>query len=621
MNIEKITKLFCISSVLLPFCTVFIIDNSLAKGVISGKYFWFYGSMVLVSMATLISLFVCRQKFRFVLQDLFVIAFCLLAIFLSYIKVGAVTTKPTLLLILLLLYFSLRVLFIQYKNTELWLSFFILIGGLIEVVWGLGQLYGFADSQHRIFITTGSFFNPAPFAGYLAIVLPLSIYFIINKETEYKLLSAIIKYSSATVCLTIILILPATISRASWLAAIAGCITVFVGHYSIWLKSFYKKHNKWICPVVIVYLLVFYLALTNIYHLKKDSADGRLLMWKIAYKTAIRHPWGVGLGGFPVATGETQIAYFEGEEATANEKLLVGSPEYAFNEYLQIAIESGVAGLSLFFIIMGFAVRNLLLNKKYGLLGALVALLVFAFFSYPFNVLPFMIILVFLLVASRREETGLPKISIKNHLLIINLSGISTFVCLFVAFRQWPVYKAYQHWEQVQNLYLLGFYKDASEKYENLYPYLNDRADFLFEYAQCLSKQVVDSESHSNMTMIEMNSMLSRSNVVLHRAMQTGCDPMFYAVMGKNFQVMKKNKQAELCYLKATYLVPNRLYPWYLLTKLYSEMGLTSHAKKTAEIVLKKEPKVQSSAIKEMRKEVEKILNELPRSRAVEVSR
>jgi tetratricopeptide (TPR) repeat protein len=78
-------------------------------------------------------------------------------------------------------------------------------------------------------------------------------------------------------------------------------------------------------------------------------------------------------------------------------------------------------------------------------------------------------------------------------------------------------------------------------------------------------------------------------------------------MIGKNYQAMHEYDLAEAAFLKAANLVPNRLYPWYLLTKLYDEMGLKDKVYETATIVQTKEPKIQSPAIDEMREEVGKI--------------
>ena len=57
------------------------------------------------------------------------------------------------------------------------ISCLIIIGGY-EAFLGFRQLYGFSVSNHSLYALTGSFYNPGPYMGYLAMVLPV-IYYII----------------------------------------------------------------------------------------------------------------------------------------------------------------------------------------------------------------------------------------------------------------------------------------------------------------------------------------------------------------------------------------------------------------------------------------------------------
>ena len=87
---------------------------------------------------------------------------------------------------------------------------------------------------------------------------------------------------------------------------------------------------------------------------------------------------------------------------------------------------------------------------------------------------------------------------------------------------------------------------------------------------------------------------------------------MFYNVRGRNLHEMKKYDEAEECFINSTYLLPERIYPYYLLTKLYADSAYYQPPKmhQAALAVLDKEPKVHSMAINEMRAEVEKLLKE-----------
>jgi tetratricopeptide (TPR) repeat protein len=171
------------------------------------------------------------------------------------------------------------------------------------------------------------------------------------------------------------------------------------------------------------------------------------------------------------------------------------------------------------------------------------------------------------------------------------LAGVLTVAgCLY---SRYPTWEAYRQWSRGKVLYHSGAYESAAKEYAGLYPALSDQLGFLFEYAQILSK----------------SGRYEASNEVLQKAVRLSCDPMLYNVMGKNRQAMKEYAEAEACFLKAAHIVPNRIYPWYLLANLYVETGETVKARETAKIVLTKEPKVQSQAVREMRKKIEKIIN------------
>ena len=50
---------------------------------------------------------------------------------------------------------------------------FILLG-IVEAIGGLGQLYGVVLSHHSQYLLTGSFYNPGPYSGFLAMIFPIA---------------------------------------------------------------------------------------------------------------------------------------------------------------------------------------------------------------------------------------------------------------------------------------------------------------------------------------------------------------------------------------------------------------------------------------------------------------
>ena len=58
------------------------------------------------------------------------------------------------------------------NHSFLFFSFILL--GIIEAIWELGQLYGVVLSHHSQFLLTGSFYNPGPYSGFLAMIFPIA---------------------------------------------------------------------------------------------------------------------------------------------------------------------------------------------------------------------------------------------------------------------------------------------------------------------------------------------------------------------------------------------------------------------------------------------------------------
>ena len=87
---------------------------------------------------------------------------------------------------------------------------------------------------------------------------------------------------------------------------------------------------------------------------------------------------------------------------------------------------------------------------------------------------------------------------------------------------------------------------------------------------------------------------------------------MILNMLGRNAQESSEYGKAEKYLLRSTRRLPERVYPHYLLVKLYAEPEYFDRIKliREAKCVLNAEPKVNSTAIREMRQEVKKILKD-----------
>lgn len=565
----------------LVLCTVFATDNHLANGLVMGKVCWFHLSMLCLFIGLLgICLFEKRLRFSFSLPDGLIL---LLAGATLVTYDWSLNPEPEKLLFggqLLLWWFGLRFLFEQYTSLRFYFLFILLLTGWIEAVWGLSQLYGYSYSNHSLFRLTGSFFNPGPYSGYLAITLPIGLWMILR----FQKLSNLIGW----ICTgTILLILPAGMSRSAWLAALIACGWLFWIERIGWAKTkkFILNISKKSLFLYIILIIGIGLLFSGLYNLKKDSADGRLLMWKITAQAISKQPiQGVGLGGFPATYANEQGNYFNTGQAIGQEPFVAGCPEYAFNEYLQIGLEQGVIGLLLFLLWIGITCLQGIRSKQYGSVGGLIALSIFALSSYPLQLPSFWVVLLLLgATCVTQTNTFSSSIGIKIIVCLLLFGSASLFG------RQKKYYKAYQEWKQLQVLYKNNAYTSITDDYVAWHTQLKHKPEFLFEEAQCLHKAERYKEAIH----------------VLELAKQLSGDPMIRYMLAKNWQALKNYPQAESELLQAIAILPERIYPYYLLTKLYAEPDFYQPVKlrEVAKIVLTKEAKVESSAIREMREE------------------
>lgn len=463
----------------------------------------------------------------------------------------------------------------------------IVLGGM-EAIWGLRQIYGLVASNHSLYALTGSFYNPGPYSGYLAMIFPLCLYEWLNlKERTERTWAEQGKYYIALgVMLLILCVLPAGMSRSAWIAAAISGTWVY-GMRVSWgsrLKEFGRKYKKRLVLACIVGGSIVVMIGYALFQLKATSANGRLFMWKVSTLAIAESPViGHGTGNFVSAYGRAQENYFENGEFSETEELVAGSPEYAFNEYLQVAMEYGIPFLLVVSLVIVFCLWKGSSEGRIGICGGVISFLVFSFSSYPMQIPGFAVTFYLLLAAC---AIGRSK--------VILFLFISMMALLGTYYWKNNQYAACKDWYRSKMLYNIGAYQSAKEDYGKLYPELANRGAFLFEYGYSLHKL----KEYDNSTRI------------LEEAMAHSNDPMILNIIGKNYQALGDYEKAEEYLIRSTHRLPGRIYPYYLLAKLYAEPQYLQpeKLKYAAEIVLTKEPKVQSTAVREMREEVKKLL-------------
>ena len=485
----------------------------------------------------------------------------------------------------------------------------LLLAGLVQEIAGLRQLYGYGLSNHARFRVTGTFHNPAPLGGFLALVSGIALDRIVRLgrplarylgwrgwSPKLLLLPGFWIFGlSGLFLLGVLLLLPATQSRIAWLGALTALLIVgwepLVRPLRRWLRE-----RKWVAWVLVPLAgLVLVGGTTAAYRMKARSADGRLLMWKTTLRMVADRPWdGVGPGRFSGVYGDYQAAWLSSPHASDSERQVAGSSGAAFNDYLQLAAELGLPGLLLMVVVLFFAFRGFRRRWRSGGCGfaaALAAFSVFAAASYPLQLLSFRVLWMLLVavgIGGLYDARPVSGVRAGDRIG----SGVVLGFCLVVSalsfWTAWPLRRTYAAWGRLEPLYRMERFETVATDYERLAPALGAEPSFLFEWANVRNK-VGDPTG---------------SIAILERAAGLSSDPMLYNLLGNNYRALGDYPSAERAYLRAWAVVPGRLYPLYLLTDLYRESGQEARMRAMGRRVLEFDERVSSPAVREMRARV-----------------
>lgn len=463
--------------------------------------------------------------------------------------------------------------------------------GCLLVGWGILQLYGILEPGHVLFKITGPFFNPGPYSGYLTLLLPVCLHSFFQSTGWARhlcLFSVLLMFC----------ILPAAMSRSAWIAIFISVFWILSMNKGWWITfmRYLRKKTAKAMGVLVAGSLVVAVAGVVMFQLKAESAQGRLLIWKNTCNVICRQPvMGYGVGTFPSVYGKEQAAYFASGKATPTEEHVAGIVEYAFNDYLQLALEGGVLLLILVLILGVTIFHHGIIGKTYGFCGAILAFAVFALSSYPMQVLPFGIVLVIFgaicVTSSRRYSDESRSI----FPLCISILICIVACCMVWKLRNMPYLQ--KEWKRADILYYSNFYNESIGKYQSLYSDLSGHPAFLWNYALALGEE----------------NKYSEACHILERQKLVSCNANIWNKQGFYYLMSGHYREAEQCFYYSLQLIPKRIYPYYLLAKLYSTKGYYNREKalEMAHIVLTKEPKVHSNVIDEMRTEMKSLYNQL----------
>lgn len=300
-------------------------------------------------------------------------------------------------------------------------SVIFLVTGIFEAAWCLLQLIHILPPANPVFPISGSFDNPNITAMYLTAILPFVIF---SHKKKW------LRWGSILCILAAILVL--------------RCRTAYIGVTVIFLIYVYtqtsvaqyiRKLPKAASAALAACMLILLASgAFQLYHLKKDSADGRRFIWKVTMQMIAEKPvLGYGYGLFAKNYNLRQAKYFKENEGSIQEKQNARHVYTAYNEYIEQTAKGGLIGGAFFVAFLIILIIKSCQCKNRIALTTLSSIGAMALINFIHTALPIWILL--LTIASFLTFDGRKDYFI-NHILskIVYVSLLVPFICFLLMF-------------------------------------------------------------------------------------------------------------------------------------------------------------------------------------------
>lgn len=453
----------------------------------------------------------------------------------------------------------------------------------LQAYYGLFQLAGWLPSNHSNFAVTGSFDNPAGFVVVLSLGFPMGLFLLAKaKKIEWYLTVASLIVIAVAVFFSG--------SRTGMLAIIISSGVFFLLRTNITDKLRQLKYYK---SLLVLFLGLFICGALILYCQKKDSADGRLLVWKVSTEMIKDKPiLGYGLGAFHAKYMDYQADYFK-NNPDSEFKLLADNVKHPFNEFIKVAVEFGIAGLAVILSVILLVTWKLLKSKNENRVFALSGLASFfmlACFSYPLQYVATWLLLVFYFLALLPSK----EIRIRDsRISIIARIGI-VVTCIFALSHVTRQVDAEMKWKTIAMSSLRGNTEEMLPEYRKLYlSGLKRNPFFLYNYGAELN----------------VAGKFDESIAILNECKKRFNDYDLQMLMADNYYKKGETEKAIQAYQHASNMIPCRFLPVYQLLKIYRDKNQREMAVKYARDIVTKKVKIPSFTVTSIISEAKEYLD------------
>ena len=544
---------------------------------------------------------------------------------------------------LVILYFIFRGIKRKFTN---YLLLLFPLAGIAQIVYGIANQTQYFMPGYGLVDVTGVFNNTGILGGFMAIAFVATLGLPIRNTASKRFIDRIpfLKILRVVILFVFFIQLVASHSRAAWVACLAGCTYFIVfSQGGIFQRLVRTNSFRKLLMGVVISLSVVAL-LVGLYSIRKDSANGRLLIWKVSLEMIKDKPvFGLGINGFQANYMEYQARYFRTHPDSPFSNL-ADNNQFAFNEVLKLLVERGLVG----FLLLGALGYVLFIkaatygnkaetHEATGLKASLVALFAFGCFSYPTDVFQMNVVGVLLIALaplnppirgtfglalyslfrlqkvtkssglepdsmnSRNNQRILrfPFADFMNKLSEIGRGAIRTGLIMIFGIVATVLTTSVLRYEAVCRNWEMGL-KQFSTKPEcrsikllqSCYPVLRTNGVFLTTYSKALTLSG---------TYTEAIPVLLKATARLPLASN-------YMELGKCYRAIGNTAGAKEAWIKASWMIPLLFTPTYLLAKMQYETGNLPEARNLASQLLGKKPKIRSPETDSIQKEMARMV-------------
>lgn len=469
-------------------------------------------------------------------------------------------------------------LFIDSLKQELPINISLLYNSLsvlvfIEVLWGMWQSFHLLLVYDTYYLITGTFDNPVGFAICVSVLSPFCL-FLTSSYSKFVRVSGWI-FLFVSFCSILL-----SGSRTGVLAILGVLVVHF---YIFYLK--HKRYGQYKNQIKYAVVLIVGCVFWGLYYLKKDSADGRLLIWRVTWDMIKDSPLiGHGAGSFQAKYMLYQADYFR-LYPNSNFAQLADNVSHPFNEFLKIAAEYGCLGLIILFFLIGKGIYIFKRNSnimKYPAIESFIAIAVCACFSYPlkYPVTWGILGLAISVICVKQERC------FRLHIPYIRYFGAG--ISLYFIFLLLQYVSVEMKWKKIVDRSFLGETEQILPFYEQLKGKLGTNGLFLYNYAAEL--HVMKSYDKSIELLTECTHYWNDYDVQL--------------LLADCYLQKEKFEKAEECFVLASNMCPNRFIPLYQLVHLYDRIGQKEKAYNLAEKIIHKTVKISSFKVQRIKNEM-----------------